>query len=149
MLINAINGIKAGSGGSSNVQYPIGAEGEMIGRDARLQSSKDKNLPIAPDLADSPAAVADIEILLAVKGDAGGDAHAFRIRRHGAIGRDLIHRAIESGRDVHLAFAVESDTGGVHHLGEERFHRVAGVNLVDGDRRLLATRGRKCDEDIS
>ena len=69
-------------------------EGEMIGRNAGLERGEDENLAVAGDLEDGPAAVAHIEVLSAVEGDAGGDPHALGIRGHGAIGSDAVYGAI-------------------------------------------------------
>ena len=46
---------------------------------------EDEDLAVAPDLEDGSAAVADVEIALAVEGDAGGDSHAFGVRGHRAV----------------------------------------------------------------
>ena len=97
MLINAIDRVEAGSGGPGNVQDSVRTEGQVIGGDAGLESGEDKNLAVAADFEDGSAAVPDVEILLAVKSDAGSDAHALCVRRHGSIGRNFVHRAIEAG----------------------------------------------------
>src|SRR6266849_5302865 len=124
-------------------------EGEMIGRNAGLERSEYENLAVAGDLEDGPAAVAHIEVLSAVEGDAGGDTHALGIRGHGAVGSNTVYGAIMPRRDVHLAGTVKGDTGGVHHLAEEGPHGVAGIDLEDRDGDFLSAASREGSKDIA
>ena len=66
-----------------------------------------------------------------VKGNAGSDAHAFRVDAHIAIGRNPVHRTLLTGGDIHLAVVTESDAGSVHQIGEERLDVIVGIDLVD------------------
>ncbi len=101
------------------------------------------------NLEDGSVAVADVEALLAIEGDAGGDAHAFRVGGHGAVGGHAIDGAVKARRDVHLSLAVEGDGGGVHHLGDERLHVVVGVDLEDRDGNFLSARAGERDVDVA
>ena len=131
--INFVNGVETGSGGSGDKQIALRAEGEMIGGDAGLERGKDEDLAVARDLENRSAAVADVEVFFAIESDAGGDAHAFGIRGHGSVGRDLVNGFVVARGDIHLTFAVEGDGGRVHHVVEERRDVVVGVDLEDGD----------------
>ena len=69
----------------------------MISRDGRLQRGEHVNLTRAADLEDGAAAIADIEILVRIERDAGGDAHAFHIDRAVPGRRDLVDDARHGG----------------------------------------------------
>src|SRR5207302_7441066 len=148
VLVNSVHRIKAGSGRPGHIKLAIRTEGQMVGGDARLQCAIDKNLAVAANFEDSAAAVADVKVLLAIKGDSGGNAHALGIRRHGAVGRHTVDRAIVARGDIHLAFAVEGDAGGVHHLREKWLHAVAGINFEDRDWSFLSASAGKGNEDV-
>src|SRR5215813_4708312 len=110
----------------------------MIGSNAGLKRGKHKDLTDARDAPDCPCAIANIQALLAIKGDSRGDAHTFGVRGHGSVGSNAINRAVVPRRDIHLSFSVKSKAGGIHQLSEKRPHIVAGVNLEDRDRHLLS-----------
>src|SRR5208283_101824 len=133
-----VNGIEAGGCWAADVKIAIVAESQMIGRDTRLQHSEDEDLPVTPNLEDGPAAVADVQASLAVKRDAGRNAHALGVGAHGSVLRHAVHRSIVTRGDIEVACAVESHAGRVHHLVQEWLHVVVGVDAVDGDRDLLS-----------
>src|SRR5271165_5003453 len=110
----------------------------MIGRHAWLEHGEDEDLPILSNLEDGPAAVADVQASLAVKRDAGRNAHALGVGAHGSVLRHAVHRSIVTRGDIEVACAVESHAGRVHHLVQEWLHVVVGVDAVDGDRDLLS-----------
>src|SRR5579864_9451045 len=83
-------------GGAGDEQVALRIERQVVGRNADLQRGKDEDLLITRDLEDGAVAVADVETLFAVKGDARGDSHAFRVCRHGAVLRDTIDGAVEA-----------------------------------------------------
>src|SRR5437868_9367279 len=146
---DAIDGIKAGGGGSGDEQISFVVEGEVIRGNARLEGSEDKDLPVACNLENGSAAVTDIEVLFAIKCDPGGHAHAFRISRHGAVGRNLVDSAVVARGDVHLSLAIEGDAGGVHHFGQKGLDVVVGVDFVDRHGDFLTARTRKGDVDVA
>ena len=116
------------------------AKGEVIRRNAGLQCCKHENLLVPRDLEDRAAAVADIQVLLAVKRDPSGDAHALGVSGHSSIGSHAIHRPVIARRSVHLSFAVECNRGRIHHLRHEWFDCVIGVNLENCHRHFLSPR---------
>ena len=63
----------------------------------RLQRGEDEDLAVGADLENGAAAVAHVQVLLAVEGDAGGHAHAFHVDRHVAVGRHLVDDSRRSG----------------------------------------------------
>ena len=141
MGIDLVYAVETRSCGAGDKQITLRAEGEMIGGNAGLERGEDEHLLVAGNLENSAAAVADIEILFAVKSNSGGDSHAFGVGCHGAVGRHAIDGAVIARRSIHLALAIEGDGGGVHHLGHERFYGVVGVDLEDGDGNFLASSG--------
>src|ERR1051326_6962117 len=147
--VNAVDGVEAGSRGAGDEEVAVGSERQVIGGDTRLESGEDKNLAVAGNLEDGAAAIADVEVLVLVKGDAGGDAHALGVGRHGAVGRDLVHRPVVARGDVQLSGTIEGDGGGVHHLAEERTHGVVGLDAVDGDGNLLPARAGERGIDVA
>src|ERR1039457_1225279 len=68
-----INAVEAGSAGPSDEHIAVETEGDVIGGNARLQGREDKNLAVASDLENGSAAVADVEILRGIEGNAGCD----------------------------------------------------------------------------
>ena len=93
-----IDFVDASRCGSGDEQIALRAEGQVIGGDAELERGKDEDLLVAGDLEDGAVAVADVETLLAIEGDAGGDAHAFGVGGHGSVGSDAIDRAVVSAK---------------------------------------------------
>src|ERR1035438_10329226 len=69
---NAVDAIVARSGGAGDVEVAVGTEGQVVGRHGLLQGGEDEDLAVGTDLEDGSGAVADIEVLLAVEGQAGG-----------------------------------------------------------------------------
>src|SRR5580693_2050637 len=92
--IDLMNRIEARGRRSRYVQITVIAEGQVISGNTRFDRSENENLPIAPDLEDGSAAIADVQVALAIEGNAGCHAHTFGIRRHRPILRDAVHGAI-------------------------------------------------------
>src|SRR5438270_9098979 len=103
----------------------------MIRGNTRFQSGEDKDLLVAANLEDGATAVADVEILIAVERDAGGDSHAFGIRGHISARGHAIHGAIMPRGSIHLALTIESDRGRIHHVGYERLEVVVVIDFED------------------
>jgi len=103
----------------------------VVGGDGRLERGEDENLAVGTDLEDRAAAVAHIEVLLAVEGDPGGHPHAFDENRHVAVGHRLVHETVVAAGDVEQALGVESQASGIHEVVDERLHAVVQVDLVD------------------
>src|SRR5437870_9292690 len=106
MRIYLINGVKTGGCGPSHIESPIRSKSQMIGGNAGLQCGKDKHLAVAGNAPDGPSAVANIKALFMVKGNSGGNAHAFGIGAHGAVGRYAVNSALIARRNVHLTLGV-------------------------------------------
>src|SRR5579863_103959 len=99
----------------------------MVGRNAWLDGGENKNLAVARDLKNGPAAVAYVKVFCAVKRNSRGHPHTFGIGGHGSIRRDLIYGAVKTRGNVHLALAVEGNRSCVHHLRDEWLHVVVGI----------------------
>ncbi len=149
MRIDFVDRVVAGGAWSGDEEIALRAEGEVIGGDAGLEGGEDEDLAVAGDLEDGAAAVADVEVLLAIEGDSGGDAHAFGVHRHGSVGRDFVDGLIVARGNIHLVIAVESDGGCIHQVTDEGLDVVAGVNLEDGDGSFLAARSGESDVDVA
>src|SRR6266436_974982 len=143
MWVDFVNAVETGSAGAGDEHISLRTERDVIGGNARLQRGEDKNLPVASDLENGSAAVADVEILRGIEGNAGRDPHAFGLGRYGAVRRDFVHSLVMPRRNVHLAFAVESNRGGVHHFAEKRLDVVVRVDLEDRYRNFLPTGSRE------
>ena len=126
---DAVDGIEAGGGGAGDVEVAIGAERQMVGGDRRLQRGENEDLAVGADLEDRAAAVADVEVLLGVEREPGGDAHALDEHGHVAVGRDLVDDAVVAAGNVEHALRVEGQRGGVHQLVDERLHVEVQVDL--------------------
>src|SRR4029077_1102353 len=141
-LENAI--VRAG-----DIKIAVWAKGEVIGRDADLQSRKDEDLLVARDFEDCAVAVANVKAFVTIKGDAGSDSHTFGVGGHGAIRGDPIHGAIVAGRDVHVSLAIEGDGCGIHQFRRQWLYGVIGIYFVDGDRNLLAAGTGEGSENVA
>jgi len=113
---------------------------QVVRRDAGLKRGEDKDLPVAGDLKNCAAAVADVQILSAIKSDPSCNAHPLRIGGHRPVWRDPVNGAVMSGGNVHLSGSVEGDCCGIHQISEEGFCTVVGVDLVNRDRHFLSPR---------
>jgi len=67
--IDFVDAVEAGSAGSGNEHIAEGSEGDVISGDAGFEGCEDKNLAVAGDLENGSAAVAYVEILLAIEGN--------------------------------------------------------------------------------
>ena len=107
-----MHAVKAGSGGTGDVQIAFGAKGQMVRRDGRFQRGEHVNLSRAADLEHSSAAVAHIQILFFVERDAGGHTHTFHIHGHVSGGRDLVDDAVVTAGNVEQTFFVKGQPVG-------------------------------------
>src|SRR5208282_6006752 len=73
--VDFIDAVEAGSAGAGDEHIAMETEGDVIGGNARLQRREHKNLPVASDLENGSAAVADVEILCRIEGNPGRDPH--------------------------------------------------------------------------
>ncbi len=146
---DAVHGVEARGGGSGDVEVAVRSEGQVVGGDGRFQRGEDEDLAAGTDLENGAAAIAHVEILLAIEGDSGGHAHAFHEHGHVAVGRDLVDEAIVAAGDVQHALAIEGQRGGVHQLVDERLHGEVQIDLVDRDRDFLAARSAEGGVDIA
>src|SRR3974390_338678 len=147
--IDLIDSVVTGGGGPRDVKVAGVVKRQVVCRDAGLDGGEDENLPVAPDLEDGSAAVADVEVAVAIKSDAGGHAHAFRIGSHGAILRDAIHGAVIARRNVEAAIAANRHAGRVHHFDDEWLGNTGVVDTVDGHWGFLAARPGECNVDVA
>src|SRR5436305_5530780 len=110
----------------------------MVGTHARLQRGKDKSFAALCDLKDRAAAVTDIKIADAVKGDASCNSHAGGKLGHRPVRSHAIYGPVITRAHIHVAFVVKGDASGVHHLGQKWFYLVIGIDLVHRYRNLLS-----------
>src|SRR5258708_21189802 len=109
LRIDPVNGVKARGSRSRYKKVSLRTEGEVICRDARLQSGEHEDLLVAANLKNGAAAVANVEILIAIKGDAPGDSHALGISGHGSVRRHTVDRAVMPGGNIHLPLSIEGN----------------------------------------
>src|SRR5580692_1561971 len=138
LRIDSMYTVKTRCGRPGHKQVALRTESQVVCRDARLQSGKHEDLLVASNLKDGTAAVAYIEILVAIKSNSRGDSHPFGIRGHASVRSHAINCAVMPRRNIHLSLAIEGDRSRVHHLRDERFHRVVGINLENRDWNLLS-----------
>ena len=74
-----MDAIEARRRGTGDVQMIVRTECQMISRDRRLDRGEDVDLALLADLEDRPAAIADVQVVLAIECQAGTDAHALDI----------------------------------------------------------------------
>src|SRR5271165_744046 len=143
--IDFMDTVETGSGGSGYEQVAAGAEGQVISGDAGLECGEDEDLLVTSDFEDRSTAVAHVEILFAIKGDARGDSHTLGVSGHGAVGSDAVDGAVVARGDIHLSLAVEGYGGRIHHLGHEGLDRVVRIDLENRDGNFLPARaGERC-----
>src|SRR5258708_30687284 len=147
--VDLVHAVETGSGWSGDKEMALRTEGQMVCRDTGFEGGEDEDLLIAADFKDGAAAVADVETLLAVKCDSGGDTHAFGVSGRCAIGGDAIDRAVVARGNVHLSGAIECDGSRIHHLGNEGLDAVVGVDLESGDGNFLAARAGEGRVDVT
>src|SRR5271167_2862351 len=75
LRINSVHAVKARRGRSGHKQVSMRTEGEVVCRNARLESSEHEHLLVAANLEDRAAAVPDVEILIPIESDARSDSH--------------------------------------------------------------------------
>src|ERR1019366_2797995 len=146
---DAVDAIVARSGGAGNVEVAVGAEGQVVGRHGLLQGGEDEDLAVGTDLEDGSGAVADVEVLLAVEGHAGGDPHAFHEYGHVASGRDLVDHAVVAAADVKHAGGVKGEASRIHQFVDERLSVEVEIDFIDSHGHLLAARPAEGGVDIA
>src|SRR5882762_4023116 len=77
--VDLVDAVEARSAGAGDEHIATRAEGDVVGGDAWLQRRKNKNLPVASNLENGSAAVADVEILRCIEGYPGCYPHAFGV----------------------------------------------------------------------
>src|SRR5882724_6841614 len=97
MSVNLVNRVKTRSRRSGYEQVATGPKGHVVGRNARLQSSKYKNLTVGSNLEDGPIAISDVKIFGSVEGNSGRDPHTLGICGHSSISRHPINFFIMAG----------------------------------------------------
>ena len=121
-----------------DVKISLRPERQMISGDRRLERGENVNLARGTDFEDRAAAVADVQILLLVEGDARGNPHPLHIDRWRSVGAGLVHDAVVAAGNIERPVAPKSKPRRVHHVGDERCHRIVQADLVNRHRRLLA-----------
>src|SRR5580658_3904068 len=121
----------------------------MVRGDGRLQRGENVNLARLADFEHRAAAIADVQVLFRIKGDAGGHAHPFHVDRHIAGGSGLINDAVVAAGYVECAGLVERQASSVHDFAGEGFRVVVQIDLVDRHGRLLAAGSAEGDVDVA
>jgi len=115
----------------------IGAERQMIGGDGRLHGGEDVDLALPADLENGAAAVADVQKIVLIEGDASGDAHAFHIHREIARRRDLIDKSLMAAGGVKDAVRIPWRGPLAFISRKPRASRDDANDLIDRDGGLL------------
>src|SRR5579859_937901 len=76
-LCDAVDAIVARGRRAGDIEIAIRMKREMIRGERRFDRCKNENFPACADFENRSAAVADVQIIGAIKCDARGDAHAF------------------------------------------------------------------------
>jgi hypothetical protein len=155
VAVDGVDGLVGGGGGAGDEECSGVVEGEMVGGDAGFERGVDEDLAAgavgvgAADLEDGAGAVADEEVAVAIEGDAGGDAHAFGVSGHGALGGDAIDGAFGAGAGVEVAVGTEGEAGGVHEVADEGANLEVALNLEDRHGNGLAARAGDGGVDVA
>src|SRR6516165_6467653 len=112
----------------------------MIRGHGWFQSGEHKNLPVLADLENGAAAIADIQVSLAVERDAGGHTHPLDEGRHVPCRGDLIDETLVAAGNVQQPVTVKGQPGGVHQIIDERLHIEVQIETIDSYGDLLAAR---------
>src|SRR5690349_21193638 len=125
-----MHAIEAGGGGSGYVKIFVGPERQMVGRYRRFERGEHVNLPLAADLEDGAAAIADVEIAVRIEDDASGHAHAFHINCAVARRRHAVDVPLLAAGNVEHVVVVDGHSAGVHQITDKgRALAGGGVNL--------------------
>src|SRR3954466_12130175 len=92
----------------------------MIRGDARLESSVDENLLIRADLEDTSTAIANVEIVIAIERQSGGDPHPFDVGLNVAGSVDAVHISFVAAGNKQVARQIKRETRRVHNVGHKR-----------------------------
>src|SRR5262245_51426069 len=124
-------------------------KGKMVCGDGRLQCGKDKNFPRRADLEDSPAAIADVEILLAIECQPGGDAHTLDPLFNAAIGRNAMYGAVVSAGNKKTSRVVEREAARIRQRCDKRLDAEICGDFVKRDGNPLAARPAEGDVGVA
>src|SRR5439155_9041141 len=94
--INLVHRVKAGGRGPGYKQVSLGANCQMIRRNAGLDGRKHKNLAVPSDLENRSAAISYVKILVLVECNPCCHTHALRVGRHGPVGSDFIDGTLKA-----------------------------------------------------
>src|ERR1700676_2432601 len=91
VLRDAIDAVIARGGRAADVKFAAGVKRQVIRGDGRLQRGEHKNFALGTDLENRAAAISDKQISFWIKGQSGGDAHAFDPLLAAAVRRGAIN----------------------------------------------------------
>src|SRR5207247_6305742 len=146
---DAENVVEARGRGTGNVKVAFGSEGQVVGGHAGLERREYEYLLVAVDLKNGAAAVSNVEVLLLVKSNAGGDTHAPRVNGPLAVRRDAVDGPFEAAGHIEHAVPVERQPGRVHEVLQEGQHRTLPVDLVNRHRDLLPAAAAESSEHVA
>jgi hypothetical protein len=106
-------------------------EGQVVGGDGGFERGEDEDLAAGVDLEDGSGAISDVEIAVAVEGDAGCDSHALGVGGDSALGRDAVDRPFGARACVEVAIGIEGEPGRVHQVADEGDHLEVALNAED------------------
>jgi len=149
VAVDGVNGLIGGRGGAGDEERVVCVEREVVGGDGGFECGEDEDLAVGVDLKDGARAVADVEVAVAIEGDAGGDAHALGIGGHGAFRGDSVDGSFCARAGVEVAIAVEREACGIHQIADEGDHLEVALDAEDRDWRGLSTRAGKRSEDLA
>ena len=141
--------VEAQGRGTGNVKVAFGSEGQVVGGHAGLERREHEYLLVAVDLKNGAAAVSNVEVLLLVKSNAGGDTHAPRVNGPLAVRCDAIDGPFQPAGHIEHAIPVERQPGRVHEVLQEGQHGTLSVDLVNRHRDLLPAASTEGSEDVA
>ena len=104
----------------------------MVGSQAGLERGVHEDLPVGRDLENRTAPIADEKVSLTVKGNPGGNAHAFGVQRHLSCRRNSMHIAFVARRNVNIPGPVGGELAIVNRWRDQ-------IGLSATDERGLAS----------
>ena len=103
---DSVEVVVTGGGRPGDKKLARSAEGQVIRRHTRFHGREYKNLFVAINFENRPAAVADVKVFIRVERNARGDAHTFRIERAVAVRVHEVDGSFHSAGNVQEAFTV-------------------------------------------
>src|SRR5215472_1252479 len=122
---------------------------QMVRGDGWLERGKNKNFALRANFENRSAAVSNVQIARAIKGNARSDAHSFDPFFGAPFWGDAMNSSVVATGHKKISGAIERQARGIQKRSEKRLYVIVGRNFIQRNGNALTALARKGDENVS